>query len=603
MFRYIALAWEPRNADATALAHACAEALRIAPGWQAVLQHPRLTVFLTGAADGVNQAYLLHRQKGVVVGRLFDREQVLASSAHMARQLSATGDVAASGGRALIERYWGRYVAFFEDDDKTLHVLRDPSGALPCFHLDHGGVTVIASWLDDVLELLPHIPVPAVSRHGLAAHMAFGDLTGRQTALEGVTQVLAGERVALNAPCGPKGHLLWNASDVASDPVEPNTTVALATLRETVVTCSQAWASCYDPILLRLSGGVDSSILVSCLAEGRTPSRITCLNYHSVGARSDERTFARLAAARARRELIECERVTGFSLQQVFDVARTPAPHHYIGRTSSATDAEFADTVGAKAIFTGIGGDQLFFERRQWWPAADYLRVRGPDTGLPAAALDAARLGRISVWRTLQLALADRFRKRPPPLDLHTHRILLTGQVRQQAEHPGDFVHPVFTTPSRLPIGKLMQVQQMAYAPGYYDPFARERAPEQVNPLLSQPLIELCLRLPTYLLTLGGRGRGLVRKAFADELPVEIATRRSKGSMEEHTEDLLRTNSDFVRQILLDGELVRRGMIDRAATEAALSPHAAAPGWELVAELHFCLAAEAWLRRWSSRRG
>ena len=252
-------------------------------------------------------------------------------------------------------------------------------------------------------------------------------------------------------------------------------------------------------------------------------------------------------------------------------------------------------------MFTGSGGDQLFFEVRQWWPAADHLRLRGLDAAFPAAALDAARLGRVSVWKAMRLAVGDRLRKRPPVSDLHTHRVLITDRVRQQSGCPAGFMHPVFVLPTTLPIGKLSQVQQLAYPAGYYDPFSREKAPELVHPLLSQPLIELCLGLPTFLLTAGGRGRALARKAFEGEIPTQIARRRSKGGMEEHVKAVLARNLDFGRQLLLDGELIRLGLIDRSAVEAALSdrqPDKRTP----VGEIHFCIGIEAWLQRWSRQR-
>lgn len=601
MFRFIALAWEPTADAPAALARLLATTLLADSAWQQALKHPRLHVFLSGAVAGINQAYPLHGGRGVVVGRLFHRQAAQATTERIARSLATSDEVASTDGQALLQTYWGRYVAFFESSNGTLQVLRDPSGTFPCYMLHHAGITVIFSWLEDVLGLLQQIPIPEICRDGLAAHMAFGDLTGRRTALDGVAQVLAGECASLEPGGEPSARLAWDASDVADEHVRLEPGAAMIALRESVNTCAQAWASCYDPILLRLSGGVDSSILASCLAEGRTTSRVTCLNYHSVGATSDEREFARLAANLSRRELIELERESAFRLERVLDVARTPTPHHYIGRITSSSDAEIASLVGAMAMFTGAGGDQLFFEIRQWWPAADYLRLRGVDGGFTAASIDAAQLGKVSVWRAMRLALMDRFRKFPPPLDLHRRRSLISDRVRQQAEHPSGFVHPVFISRTRLPLGKLMQVQQLAYSAGYYDPFARERAPELVNPLLSQPLIELCLKLPTYLLAHGGRGRGLVRKAFEGEIPEAIARRRSKGGMEEHINALLDTNTDFARQMLLDGELVRRGLLDRAATEAALSSRPS-PGREQVGEIHFCLAVEAWLQRWSSRQ-
>ncbi|MBE0550263.1 MAG: M20/M25/M40 family metallo-hydrolase [Rubrivivax sp.] len=115
-------------------------------------------------------------------------------------------------------------------------------------------------------------------------------------------------------------------------------------------------------------------------------ARVTCINYHSPGIDSDERSYARLAAARAQRELIERERIAGFRLESILHAAPTPTPGNHVGRMGSAQmDAEVAAAHGASALFTGGGGDQLFFEFRQCWPAADYLCLRGLDRGFTAA--------------------------------------------------------------------------------------------------------------------------------------------------------------------------------------------------------------------------
>lgn len=561
------------------------------------LGRPGICVFTTGAVDGHNHAYRLHQARGVVLGRLFDRQQGQATTEQIGHRLAAGAEVISSEGRELLARYWGRYVAFLESPGGQLQVLRDPSGTLPCFILRHHGVTVVFSWLEDILSLLPLVPVPRVSVDGVAACMAFGDLSGRCCALEGVTQVLAGERVFLDGAGQRPGVLAWDAAEMARQPHDMGLADAMTALRGVVEGCVQAWASCYGSILLRLSGGVDSAILASCLAEGRAPSRVTGLNYHSVGSDSDERGFARLAATMAGMELIEYRRDATFRLDGLLDVARTPVPCDHVGRMASSVDAEIAAAVGAHAMFSGAGGDQLFFEVGQWWPAADYLRLRGLDAGFAAAALDAARLGKASVWRVMRLALADRFRRRPPALDQHRHFSLYSDAVRHQADRPAGFVHPIFVVPSALPIGKLMQVQQLAGLSAYYDPYTRERAPEFVAPLLSQPLIELCLRLPTFVLIFGGRGRGLARSAFAGAIPAAIAQRRSKGGMDEHVRAVLANNLGFARQMLLDGELVRLGLIDRVATEAALSDGSFGRGTH-ASEIHGCIAIETWLRRW-----
>lgn len=599
VFRYIALAWDRTVPHHAATAGRLGEALQSATRWQAGLQRDGLHVYVRDAYRGINGVYPLGADQGVIVGKLFRRRDL---GLDMARDVSLTQDEAEdilrSGGRALVHDHWGRYVAFVPSPAGAVRVLRDPSGTLPCFVMRHAGVWIVFSWLEDLLDNFSHLPHPAVNWDGVAGHLLFGEIGGRETALQGVVQVLPGEAIELGDGLH-RSDLFWDAVDIARTTSDDGIATSAERLRHTVHACAHAWASCYDDILLRLSGGLDSSILLSCLERGSTSGDVTCVNYHSPGSDSDERRYARLAAARAQRELVERERDPDFPLERVLTMARTPTPGNYVGRLNAKVDAELAAEFGAPALFTGAGGDQLFFEFASCWPAADYLRCRGLDTGFFAAAMDAARLGKVSVWKTLGEAVADRVR--PAPLwreDLH-HLPLIGPVTLGAAQQIDRFVHPALLQVTGLPVGKLNQTRFLMHPVPYYDPLELDAAPEVVNPLLSQPLVELCLRLPTWVLTCGGRGRALARRAFAAELPPEIASRRSKGGMEEHIKAVLLRNIEFARSLLLDGELVRRGLLDGAKVEEMLSGRPTTLASH-IGRIHVYIGVEAWLSRWTA---
>jgi len=603
MFRFVGLAWDAEHANGHAYALRLANGLETSSQWQSALDRPGLKVFVTGAHPAINSAYRLS-DAGVVLGRVFRRGTSSATNA-WPPDTSVDGEVdriLSTGGRALVEDHWGRYVGFLPSRSTGTRVLRDPSGALPCFIRRHEGVWIIFSWLEDVLQYLPTVPSPPISWDNVAAMATYWELGGRLTALDGVTQVMPGEAVDLHGETA-RPTPLWSAVDIAGAASMLDSKEAALALREAVRQCTRSWADTYDKLLLRLSGGVDSSILLSCLSRDACDADVICVNYHSPGSDSDERAYARLAAGKADRRLVERERDAEFPLERVLDVARMPAPVHYLGRMGSTRmDAELAARFNVGAMFTGVGGDQLFFELRRWWPAADYLRVRGFDAGFLSAAMDAARLGQLSVWQTIALAVANRASRDPSNAIERTRATLVDTVHLNDLEHLARTGHPtLFPTPD-LPIGKLNQARLLLSPLGYYDPFERDAAPEQVSPLLSQPIVEFCLRLPTYLLTLGGRGRGLARTAFEADLPPEIATRRSKGGIDDHIKKVLLQNLVLARGILLDGELVRRRILDRSKLEKALSlgPTTSSSS---VAELHVLIGIEAWILKHRSSGG
>ena len=663
MFRYLAFAWNPADPNGAACAAAMnaqwADVQRARPqrpgadSSEWILAHVTrgLRVHMTGARPGVNQAFALlgdrgnggnggnggdHRiyrndrplgigpadggahggahgaqthahamdtAQGVILGKVFRTERLhLPAARHIELTSVEQQRILSSHGDRLLDEFWGRYVAFLPSSRGLPSVLRDPSGALPCFRLEHEGVVLIFSWLEDAMALLERVnqtrsrsgPPLAVNWAAVGALARYGALTGRETALQGLSEVLAGERHQL--PFGPT-EVLWSAPAIAAVPVCIPDEVAALELATTVRACARAWAASNDRILLRLSGGVDSSILMSTLAPQGTATDVVAINYHSVGADSDEREYARQMAAIAGRELIEQERDTDFRLDQVLRAARMPAPVPYIGWMNARADASLALTHQARAMFTGTGGDALFDEFPRWWPAADYLHDRGIDAGVLTAMLDAARLGRVSIWRAAVSAIRETLRPGLAERSSAAMNDLLSPSLGAQPVDADRFAHPGWRAAARLPPGKRNQTQALMYPMGYYDPFERERAPELVTPLLSQPLIELCLRLPTYQLTAGGWGRGLARRAFAPVLPVQIARRRSKGGMEEHVRAVLDANMAQIRALLLEGQLCQRGLLDRRAMEARLSGMPTAlPG--TVTQLHGLVAIEAWLTHW-----
>lgn len=601
MFRFIAIAWNASDEMASAAAERFGSTLGATADFELALNRPGLEVFTVGASPGVNEALHLQGGLGLVLGKMFRHGDHDASATrHVTLTPAEAARVLDTLGQSLVDDFWGRYVAFFRTASGSTRVLRDPSGALPCYCIHRDGVAIVFSWLEDALQLLDGKVSPTVNWDGLTAHLLGVSLNGRPTALEGVMQVLPGESFDLHRQ---DSRFLWRAVDFARSPATCDFSSAIHSLRRTVQTCTQAWASCYDTLLLRLSGGVDSSILLSCLAADRTATDVIGLNYHSEGSDSDERHYARLAATRVGRDLIERERDREFRVERLAGIARMPEPVRYLGWMNSAADASVARAHAAPAMFTGAGGDSVFFEFPRWWPAADYLSARGFGTGFFSAAMDAARLSKLSVWRVIALALRERASPRLSERAMLSAVPLLAQELCRDTQKVQDlvrrFVHPSLCETEDIPIGKYMQTAALMFPLTYYNPFEQAAAPEIVNPLLSQPLLELCLRLPTYLLTQGGHGRSLVRRAFARDLPSQIVNRRSKGGLEEHVKLVLESNLGTIRPMLLEGHLARRGLLDRARVEEALSGRPSAQAAPL-SQIHALVAAEAWLSRWNS---
>lgn len=597
MFRFIGISWTPASDAQSAKAESIGQRLCADGNWQPALHIAGLRVFTTGHRAGINGIHPLGPNRGVVLGRVFRRH---ASAFRAAEPFSFSAQesdkIIRTDGRALVEQYWGRYVAFLPSSEGPGRVLRDPSGTLPCFRVSSEGVGVVFSWLEDWLACDVEARLDT-SWEAIAFQLLLGQPGGVETALKGVSQVLPGELTPFGMP-GQSSDRHWNPVAIASPACDPDPDRAAQQLHDTVAMCAQAWGATYERILLRLSGGVDSAILLSALCRSRPPHSVTCINYYSRGASSDERAYARLAAQLAGARLIERERDSSFRLETVLNVARTPAPGCYLGRMGTGPmDMDAAGLCGAQAMFTGSGGDQLFYELRSTWPAADSLKRQGLGRHFVAAALDAAHLGRVSFWAALRRAFEDQSFAGDPLAGLGRYVTLASQDAADLAtRHAHRFLHPLLHAAAGLPIGKYHQLAEIITPPEYFDPYLRGASPEVVAPLRSQPLMELCLELPTYTLTRGGRGRALARHAFSAEIPLEIANRQSKGSIDEHINLALQRHLPLARELLLEGRLAGAGLLDGQRVEAALSGMPSATE-TYASEIHNCIAIEAWLQR------
>jgi asparagine synthase (glutamine-hydrolysing) len=196
VFRYVAFVWDDADSAARASADALTQRLaRHAPDLSAVLSRNGLRVFCAGVRAGSSEPYQLSDGAGVVLGKLFERRAAATSaSAPLALADDECRKIVSSGGRRLIERYWGRYVAFiYNEAARVTRVLVDPTATLPCFVARFGSVEAYFSRMEDVEQLGSH--AFSVNWKYVAAMLCQVQLQVPSTGLNEVSRVLGGECV------------------------------------------------------------------------------------------------------------------------------------------------------------------------------------------------------------------------------------------------------------------------------------------------------------------------------------------------------------------------------------------------------------------------
>lgn len=115
-----------------------------------------------------------------------------------------------------------------------------------------------------------------------------------------------------------------------------------------------------------------------------------------------------------------------------------------------------------------------------------------------------------------------------------------------------------------------------------------------VRPLISQPVVECCLRVPSHILKRGSK-RNLVSAAFSNDLPPEIVGCADRSGPLEYWQSVVLNSVDTIREVLVDGLLVREGLLDRAKLQLALNGRSTVDGYAATTIVS-SLIAEKWAR-------
>lgn len=494
--------------------------------------------------------------------------------------------------RKLMARIWGRYVGLrFGARDRLDAVMRDPSGAMECVTWSDQGLTVVCSSVQDWLlrRLRPrwridpervawalHQPVPATG--ALLLH--------GPTALEpGALQPLPLDRPA---------RTLWKPSDFARLSLgrAPSADAAADHLRSAIDEAAAGLGRLPGPLAAEVSGGLDSGIVASSLVAAGCDVGLW-LNAYGATPESDERLYvdalAETLGIRPTSVPHRAEPVTGDWLEKLSTDFRPG-----LNALDRAHDLDWAGRLagaGFTALMTGKGGDSALLNRAtsdvfiDRWMAGRWSALRSPDTA------ELATSNEISIWTLIARAR------------VHAR----TGAAIPRRDHPMlptpagvPPIHPWLADWSEFGPAKALHIAGLADNVARHGPSALTAVVDVRNPLCAQPVIETCLALPAALLTVGGRERGLARRAFSDRLPARIIDRRSKGDMTKIYGRMIHDSLGVLRPWLIEGRLAAMGVLDPVEADRHLTREALV--WRgKYSAIMVAAAFESWVRAWERR--
>jgi asparagine synthase (glutamine-hydrolysing) len=392
----------------------------------------------------------------------------------------------ASGGADFALPLRGMYaIALHDARDRALYLARDPFGIKPLYYAEYPGGMIFASELQALLKT--GLVVPKVRPETASELVQLQFTTGRSTIFENIFRVAPGETLSLRG-----GRIVGRRQKQAlpaGGNLELHEAEALKRLDAALMDSVAVHQRSDVPYGMFLSGGVDSSAILACMARlNDRPVRAFTAGFPGTAA-ADERESAKRVAKAAGAEHIEIAVTEGDFWRHLPAIAAAmddPAADYAILPTFLLA-AEAAKEL--KVVLTGEGGDELL---------AGYGRYR---SALRSPLLGGRPMRRRGFLDGLGV-LRDSSRHWRAGISAGERRLAAGEMTRLQQAQALDCA-------DWLPNDLLLKLDRCLMAHGL----------EGRTPLLDPVVADIAFKLPDGLKIAGRKGKYLLRRWLEQALP------------------------------------------------------------------------------------
>jgi asparagine synthase (glutamine-hydrolysing) len=401
----------------------------------------------------------------------------------------------ASQGADFAKALRGMYaIALADHEANAVYLARDPFGIKPLYYANYPGGVVFASEVQAILKT--GLVTREIAADAATELLQLQFTTGERTIFPGISRVLPGETLVFREGRLTERHRIPALPQ--SPTLALNEEEALVLLDSVLMDSVRVHQRSDVPYGMFLSGGIDSSVLLACMAKlNSRPVQAFTAGFPGTAAR-DERAHAKRVAEAAGAEHLEIEVTESdfwTTLPAIAAAMDDPAAD-YATLPTYLLAKKAARHV--KVVLCGEGGDELFagYGRyrsalRPRWFGGRQMRRRGLLDGLGILRDPAG-------WRS--------------GLELAEKRLAAQGGTRLQQVQALDCA-------DWLPNDLLLKVDRCLMAHGV----------EGRTPFLDPKVAELAFRLPDALKVRNGMGKYLLRKWLARALPQADAFSRKRG--------------------------------------------------------------------------
>jgi len=485
-------------------------------------------------------------------------------------------------GPSFVEHLEGMFaIALWDAAEQRLVLARDRLGKKPLAwtRLDDGTL----AFASEVKALLA---VPGVRRQAdiaaLDAYLALQYVPGERTGFRDIHRLPPASVMVVDA-AGERVERYWRAEQRVEQLTDE---LWIERVRDEVSAAVRARLASDVPLGALLSGGIDSAVVVALMASASSrPVRTFTVGFSD--DRYDERAYARGVAQRyaTQHEEIVLEPDAAATMPRLAEAFDEPLGDEAALPLFLICEAARREvTVG----LVGDGGDESFAGYERYAAAALAERVPRPVASAGANVLRRLPAGRrerrspvFRAARFLEAAAVprgERYGRLMQVFTLQERAELWTDDAKEQI---GALTSAGFLL-GRPPVEGTTGLQLLdieTYLPGDLLPksdiASMAHSLELRSPLLDRRVVELGLSLPDSLKQEGRQGKVALRRAFAAELPPEVAGRGKSGFGVPLAEWFRGELRPLARELLLDERARARGWFRPEAVERLLAEHAA----------------------------
>jgi asparagine synthase (glutamine-hydrolysing) len=553
------------------------------------LGHRRLSII--DLSDAADQPLSKHGITLVYNGELYNYRELQAELTSCGVRFATKSDTEVvleawrRWGPDALHRFRGMFAfALLDEHTDELVLARDPLGIKPLYFLHRGGGVMFASELKALLAAVGS--ELRIEPHALVASMLYYWIPEQRCPIAGVEKLPAGSWARFRPDGSYSLQHYWRVADAAAEAAAGPPADLGPVIEESVA----AHLVSDVPVSSFLSGGLDSSIITVLAHRANPDIEAYTITFRPedqrLEAMPDDAVYARQVAARYGIKLHEIEISPDIVdlLPRIVDVLDEP-----IGDPAAINTllmCEAARGRGVKVILSGMGADELFGGYRKHLacimagryrklPAAPRALTRSAVKRLPVSA--AGRGLRYSRWAKRFLTFAEleeepRFRRSYTLYDPGELADLvgpdLVGCVDQVVTEHGDIYHDNSLADE---VNRMCLADTRLFLPGlnlaYTDRASMAASVEVRVPFVDPVVTRAAFSIGGEAKIHGRQGKVALKRVAESWLPHEIVY-RPKASFSAPLRSWVRNDlRELIRDVLVEGEIVRSGMIRHEALQ------------------------------------